>query len=113
MSAIETVLDTGDWGTASTQINNNFRALNTDVEKAKNASVKAKGLFGTFELLKETWPSPNKGDWAIVGSTIPGLIYECRVNGVWRNTGQQGGGGDIDLAGYLSSEKITDVTEIL
>ena len=54
MSAIETVLDTGDWGTASNQINNNFRALNTDVEKAKNASVKAKGLFGTFELLKET-----------------------------------------------------------
>lgn len=113
MSAIETVLDTGDWGTASTQINNNFRALNTDVEKAKNASVKAKGLFPTLSDLKDTYPSPIKGDWAVVGNTIPGLVYECRTNGVWSSTGQQGGGGDIDLAGYLSSEKITDVTEIL
>lgn len=113
MSAIETVLDTGDWGTASNQINNNFRALNTDVEKAKNASVKAKGLFPTLSDLKATYPSPIKGDWAVVGNTIPGLVYECRTNGVWSSTGQQGGGGDIDLAGYLSSEKITDVTEIL
>lgn len=113
MATLDNIPDSGNWGDAATKLNNNFRALNVDVEKAKNASVKAKGLFPTIADLRAAYPSPVKGDWAVVGSTIPGLVYECRTNGTWVSTGQQGGGGDIDLTGYITSTKITDITEIL
>lgn len=113
MATIGNIPDSGNWGDAATKLNNNFRALNVDVEKAKNASVKAKGLFPTIADLRAAYPSPVKGDWAVVGSTIPGLVYECRTNGTWVSTGKQGGGGDIDLTGYITSTKITDITEIL
>lgn len=110
--AIDTIITDTDWGTAAAKINSNFQSVSVDVEKAKNSSTRAKGLFSTYSELVATYPSPIKGDWAIVGTTIPGLIYKCSANGVWSSTGQQGGG-DIDLTNYLSSIEITDITEIL
>ena len=81
-------------------MNRNFQNLSIDVEKAKNASTRNKGLFTSESELKSAIPSPVKGDWAVVGNSIPGTVYRCTTNGTWTNTGQQGGGGDVDLTGY-------------
>lgn len=110
---MEQILSSSNWGTEAAKMNRNFQSLEVDVQAAKNASIRAKGLFPTITDLRAAYPSPVKGDWAVVGDTIPGLVYECRTNGTWTSTGQQGGGGDVDLSGYLSSSKITDITEIL
>lgn len=111
--AIEQISSSSTWGKEAAKMNRNFQNLSIDVEKAKNASTRNKGLFTSESELKSAIPSPVKGDWAVVGSTIPGLVYECRTNGTWVSIGKQGGGGDIDLTGYITSTKITDITEIL
>ena len=48
-----------------------------------------------------------------MGDTIPGPIYECKIKGKWSPTGMTGGGGSVDLNGYLTAEEIDDVTSIL
>jgi hypothetical protein len=53
------------------------------------------------------------GDWAVVGDTIPGPLYQCKTRGVWSETGTTGGGGSVDLSGILKAEEIDDVTSIL
>lgn len=110
---MEQISPNSNWGSEAAKMNRNFQSLEIDVTAAKNASVRAKGLFPTLTDLKSAVPSPVKGDWAVVGDTIPGLVYECRTNGTWTSTGQQGGGGDIDLTGYVSSTVITNPADIL
>lgn len=83
------------------------------MEKVKQNGIRNKGLFSTLESLKAAVPSPVVGDWAIVGDTIPGPIYQCKTKGTWSATGTTGGGGSFDLSGYLTAEEIDDVTSIL
>lgn len=98
--AIEQISSSSTWGKEAAKMNRNFQNLSIDVEKAKNASTRNKGLFTSESELKSAIPSPVKGDWAVVGNSIPGTVYRCTTNGTWTNTGQQGGGGDVDLTGY-------------
>lgn len=110
---MEQISSNSNWGSEAAKMNRNFQSLEVDVQAAKNSSVRAKGLFPSLTELKSAYPSPVKGDWAVVGTTIPGLVYECRTNGTWVSTGQQGGGGSVDLTGYVSSTVISDPTSIL
>ena len=110
---MEQISSNSNWGSEAAKMNRNFQSLEVDVQAAKNSSVRAKGLFPTLTDLRNAYPSPVRGDWAVVGSTIPGLVYECRTNGTWVSSGQQGGGGDVDLAGYVSSMVITNPADIL
>lgn len=84
-----------------------------EVEKVKQNGIRNKGLFSTLDSLKAAVPSPVVGDWAVVGDTIPGPIYQCTKRGVWSETGTTGGGGSVDLSGILTAEEIDDVTSIL
>lgn len=88
-------------------------AVYEEIRKLRESTVAGKGLFATEGDLKSKWPSPQVGDWAIVGNTVPGTVYQCKTAGTWSNTGQQGGGGDLELDDYLQCEEITDVTTIL
>ncbi|WP_195360688.1 hypothetical protein [Phocaeicola massiliensis] len=110
---LNTVIKTGTWSDAADRINSNFSKTSTEVEKIKLSSTRSKGLYPTIEALKAAIPSPVVGDWAIVGKTIPGPIFHCETKGVWSATGMNGGGGSIDLSGYVIAEEIDDVTSIL
>ena len=103
---LNSINKTGTWSEAADRLNNNFSKTSTELEKVK-------GLFSTLKLLEEAVPSPVVGDWAVVGDTIPGPIYECKIKGAWSPTGTTGGGGSVDLNGYLTAEEIDDVTSIL
>lgn len=110
---LTTIQSTSSWGEAAAAINQNNAKISTEVEKAKNSSTRAKGLFASAGDLQARWPSPQVGDWAIVGNTVPGTVYQCKTAGTWSNTGQTGGGGNVELDAYLQCEDITDVTTIL
>lgn len=68
-------------GEAADRLNNNFSKTSTELEKVKQNGIRNKGLFSTLKLLEEAVPSPVVGDWAVVGDTIPGPIYECKIKG--------------------------------
>ncbi|WP_455673756.1 hypothetical protein [Phocaeicola sp.] len=110
---LNTINKVGTWSEAADRINNNFSKTSTEIEKAKLNSSRNKGLFGTLAALKAAVPSPVVGDWAVVGNTIPGLVYKCITKGTWTSTGATGGGGSFELNDYLTSEEITDVASIL
>ena len=43
--------------------------------EAKNVKSANKGLFTTVEKLREAYPRPHDGWWAIVGRSLPAPIY--------------------------------------
>ena len=88
--------------------------------EAKNIKAANKGLFTTIEKLKETYPFPHDGWWALVGTALPAPIYVAE-GGEWVSTGKEGGNPTIDSGKYNEAveklqediEKLQDdVTEI-
>lgn len=65
--------------------------------KAKKIKQPNVGLFNTLASLKASYPSPEVGMWAVVGTSVPGAIYACNTAGTWTATGQTGGVDGIDL----------------
>lgn len=67
---------------------------------APNLRGTCKGLFATEEKLKDMYPTPEEGLWAMVGTTIPAKVYMAeRVNGKceWVDTGNETDGLDITI----------------
>ncbi|MEG2599544.1 MAG: hypothetical protein RSA66_08730, partial [Muribaculaceae bacterium] len=73
---------------------------------AKNIKGANKGIFTSIVKLKEAYPMPHDGWWAIVGSTLPGPIY-VGDGGEWVATGETGGNPTIDSEQY--NEALTEV----
>ena len=58
--------------------------------EASNLRGACKGLFENEERLKDLYPTPDEGMWALIGETIPAKVYMAkRVNGKteWVDTG--------------------------
>ena len=70
--------------------------------EAKNIKAANKGLFTTVEKLREAYPLPRDGWWAIVGNSLPGSIYTVD-GGVWISTGEMGGNPTIESERYANS----------
>lgn len=62
---------------------------------AKNIKGANKGIFTTVEKLREAYPLPHDGWWAIVGRSLPSPIYVAD-GGVWVATGGSGGNPTVD-----------------
>ena len=71
------------------------------VLEAKNIKGESadKGVFTSLENLKEAYPSPKDGWWALVGDTLPCPIYVAK-NGEWAATGGTGGAATINSEKY-------------
>ena len=106
--AYSKIQKTGSWSAAADTINTNFDNTSTELSKVKQATSKSKGLYATLDELKKAVPSPQVGDWAVVGTTIPGPIYKCATKGVWTATGQTGGGQPIELNAYVTGRIVTN-----
>lgn len=80
---------------------------------AKNIKGPNKGLFKTVEQLRETYPNPHDGWWALVGDTLPAPIYRGD-GGEWVATGESGGNPTIDSTEYMEAvEELTkDITAV-
>lgn len=69
--------------------------------EAKNIKGSCKGLFLSEERLKQSYPRPQRGWWALVGKTLPADIYVSE-GGEWVPTGEQGGEPNLDLSDFWS-----------
>ena len=80
---------------------------------AKNIKGANKGIFTTVEKLREAYPRPHDGWWAIVGRSLPGPVY-IGDGGAWVATGENGGNPTVDSEQYNSNiaELQKDVNEL-
>lgn len=57
---------------------------------ANNIKGACKGLYASLDKLKEEYPKPRPGWYALIGDTLPADVYR-EENGQWVATGEKGG----------------------
>lgn len=67
--------------------------------EARNIKGPNKGVFTSVAKLKETYPIPHAGWWALVGDTLPAALYIVD-GGEWVATGKNAGNPTIDCQQY-------------
>lgn len=88
------------WGQAVDYLNENFQKVWTELTKLNAKLVKNKGYYTTEAALIAAYPSPAIGDLAYVGTTYPGVVYDCVVAGTWHNTEEVPDVPVVDLVSY-------------
>ena len=96
---------TGTIGGMVDNINANFQLTKEMLERLEVTKDHAVGLFSTLATLQAAYPTPEVGDWALVGDTTPFAIYKCTTAGTWSDTGGTYDGGTIDLSDYVKQDK--------
>ena len=91
---------TGTIGGMVDNINANFQLTKEMLERLEVTKDHAVGLFSTLATLQAAYPSPEVGDWALVGDTTPFAIYKCTTAGTWSDTGGTYDGGEVNLSEY-------------
>lgn len=66
---------------------------------AKNIKGPNKGIFLDVTKLREAYPLPHDGWWALVGNTLPAPLY-IADGGAWVSTGESAGNPTIDSQQY-------------
>lgn len=72
---------------------------------AKNIKYANKGLFPTEDKLKEAYPEPKRGWYALVGETIPAPIYIV-VDGEWKNSNKMSSDLEVTLTNYVTKGEL-------
>lgn len=67
--------------------------------EARNIKGPNKGVFASESKLKEAYPLPHAGWWALVGETLPAPLY-IADGGEWVATGRSAGNPTIDCQQY-------------
>lgn len=104
------------WSAIAAALNDNFSKAYTTFVQLLATTSKSKGLYSTASALQSAIPNPSIGDWANVGDAIPSEIYVCEEKGIWKATGIQGGGDEINLTEYVKkvnfNSVVSDVQEL-
>lgn len=79
---------------------------------AKNIKGSNKGIFTTVKKLREAYPRPHDGWWAIVGNTLPSPIY-VGDGGEWVATGESGGTPTLEDTDGALQRAVEEVKEKL
>lgn len=67
------------------------------------------GLWPSYDDLANAKPSPQPGQWALVGTSANNLsLYECKQTGKWYACGNSNLQGVFDLAAYDTAKTIVD-----
>ena len=75
------------WGAEASKLNDNFQAMDVEMQKISATTIKDAGVFATLEALQSARPTPHIGDTAKVGTELPYAIYVCEVAGTWKDSG--------------------------
>lgn len=100
---------TGTIGGMVDNINANFQLTKEMLERLEVTKDHAVGLFSTLATLQAAYPTPEVGDWALVGDTTPFAIYKCTTAGTWSDTGGTYDGGTIDLSNYVKQQQFAEL----
>lgn len=104
---------TGTIGGMVDNITANFQLTKEMLERLEVTKDHAVGLFSTLASLQAAYPTPEVGDWALVGDTTPFAIYKCTTAGTWSDTGGTYDGGTIDLADYAKKAEFDSIEGIV
>lgn len=66
---------------------------------ARNIKGPNKGVFESAVKLREAYPMPHDGWWALVGNTLPASLY-IADGGEWVDTGEEAGNLTVDMDQY-------------
>lgn len=113
MENYNNIAKTGTIGGMVDGINANFQLTKEMLERLEVTKDHAVGLFSTLATLQAAYPSPEIGDWALVGDTTPFAIYKCATAGTWSDTGGTYDGGTIDLADYAKKAEFDSIEGIV
>lgn len=72
---------------AVNQLESSTAAMSERIEEVARMKDKSVGLYSTLASLQAAHPTPEVGDWALVGDTTPFAIYKCSTAGTWSDTG--------------------------
>jgi hypothetical protein len=98
---------------AVSQLESSTSAMAERIEEVAHMKDKSVGLFSTIASLQATHPSPEVGDWALVGDSAPFAIYKCTTAGTWSDTGGTYDGGTIDLSDYVKQEEFDELDAVV
>ena len=71
--------------------------------EARNICGPERGLYASAAALNEAWPDPEPGWWALVGTTLPALVYMVQ-EGEWVSTGRLAGEPIVEVDSEALSE---------
>lgn len=77
-----------------------------DYSTQQGKVVKRGALFATEDDLFQTYPTPEVGDYAYVGTMPNTVIYRCKVKGSWLKTSETWNGGSVDVSGYVEETSL-------
>ena len=106
---LNNITSTGIWVAIAALLNDNFSKIDVELQRVLNSYGSLNGYYEELSTLQTRFPSPKVGDTAWVGKPYPGIVYDCVVTGVWRNSGKAPNAIEVNLAGYA---KMTDLVEL-
>lgn len=98
---------------AVTQLESSTAAMSERIEEVARMKDKSVGLYSTLASLQAAYPTPEVGDWALVGDSDPFAVYECSTAGTWSATGGTYSAGEIDLADYTTKAEFDSIEGIV
>lgn len=104
---------TGTIGGMVDNVNANFQLTKEMLERLEVTKDHAVGLFSALATLNAAYPTPEVGDWALVGDTTPFAIYKCTTAGTWSDTGGTYDGGTIDLSDYVAKSEFDELDAVV
>ena len=101
----------GKWIDSVNVINENFKALDINIDELQSNFGCCKGLYPSLSLLEEMNPNPEDGSWAYVGTSFPAEVY-IALDMEWINSGYTGSL-DVELERYLNSDPLENGEDVL
>ena len=106
MIELNSIQPTGIWASIAAQLNENFRKVCIGLQSVVDSYSSFKGYYEGYDTLLKYWNSPHPGATAWVGVPYPGVVYECRTEGVWSRTTHVPGTPGVDLNDYVKDADI-------
>ena len=98
---------------AVSQLESSTTAMAERIEEVAHMKDKSVGLYSTLASLQAAHPTPEVGDWALVGDADPFAVYECSTAGTWAATGGTYSAGEIDLADYTTKAEFDELDAVV
>lgn len=86
MENFNNVPSSGTFGSVVSVVNQNFALAKEAIDKLAFSKSACVGFYETSSELNAAYPSPNEGDWALVGNESPFNVYVAN-DGSWVDSG--------------------------
>lgn len=112
MENFNNIPSTGTFGDVVNKINQNFLLAKEAIDKLAYLDFHALacvGLFASSSALESAVPSPQEGNWALVGTSTPYAVYVADDDGDWNDSGSTFSF-NVDFSDYTPRALFDDLT---